>query len=214
MNRNPQVNSDDDNDNNNNNNNNNDKNKKRYQKMPLEVSVELRIMHQKFGVKLKELLKQYPQYPKTSIYGHSLKLLGELKEDKRKFGKGRPRKLTEQDERSVIQSLVSLRENIGTFSSRHIQNDCGLQHEVSNDTIRRCLKKHKYGYFQCRKKGLLTKEDLVKRLKFAKKCKQLPENIWTEGCPILMELVGFTKPTLFKLPGHAEQECGGKEVRD
>ena len=124
MNRNPQVNSDDDN---NNNNNNNDKNKKRYQKMPLEVSVELRIMHQKFGVKLKELLKQYPQYPKTSIYRHSLKPLGELKEDKRKFGKGRPRKLTERDERSVIRSLVSLRENIGTFSSRDIQNDCGLQ---------------------------------------------------------------------------------------
>ena len=72
MNRNPQVNSD---------NNNNHKNKKRYQKMSLEVPVELRVMHQKSGVKLKELLKQYPQYPKTSIYQHSLKLLGELKEE-------------------------------------------------------------------------------------------------------------------------------------
>ena len=37
-------------------------------------------MHQKFGVKLKEMLKQYSQYPKTSIYQHSLKPLGELKE--------------------------------------------------------------------------------------------------------------------------------------
>ena len=73
MNRNSQGN----NDNNNNNNNNNHKNKKKYQKMPLAVSVELRIMHQKFGVGLKELLKQYPQYPKTSIYRHSLKPLGE-----------------------------------------------------------------------------------------------------------------------------------------
>ena len=62
MNRNPRVNSD---------NNNNHKNKSKYQKMPLEVSVELRIMHQKFGVELKGLLKQYPQNPKTSIYRHS-----------------------------------------------------------------------------------------------------------------------------------------------
>ena len=172
---------------NNDNKNNNHKNKKKYQKMPLAVSVELRIMHQKFGVGLRELLKQYPQYPKTSIYRHSLKPLGELKEDKRKFGKGRPRKLTERDKRSVIRSLVSLRENVGTFSSREIQNDCGLQHKVSTDRIRRCLKKHKYGYFQCRKRG----------------------------CPsILMELVGFTKQALFKLPEDVEQECGGKEVRD
>ena len=80
-----------------------------------------------------------------------LKPLGELKEEKRKLGKvfqGRTRKLAqginfpEGDERSVIRSLVNLRENVGTFSSRDIQNDCGLQHKVSNETIRRCLKKH------------------------------------------------------------------------
>ena len=130
-------------------------------------------------MELKEFLKQYPEYPKTSIRRHSLKPLGELKEEKRKFGQGGLRKLTERDERPVIRSLVSLRENVGTFCSRDIQNDCGIQRKVSNDTIRRCLKKHKYWYFQCRKKGLLTKEDLVKRLKFAKKCNQLPENIWT-----------------------------------
>ena len=107
MNRNSQGNND--------NNSNIHKNKKKYQKMPLAVSVELRIMHQKFGVGLKELLKQYPQYPKTSIYRHSLKPLGESKEEKRKFGKGRPRKLTERDKRSVIRSLVSLREKCWYF---------------------------------------------------------------------------------------------------
>ena len=65
--------------------------------MLFEVSVELRIMHQKFGVQLKELLKQYRQHPKTSIYRYSLKPFGELKQDKRKFRKGCPRKLTEGD---------------------------------------------------------------------------------------------------------------------
>ena len=124
-----------------------------------------------------------------------MKPLGESKEEKRKFGKGRPRKLTERDKRSVIRSLVSLRENVGTFSSRDIQNDCGLQHKVSNDRIRRCLKKYKYGYFQCRKKGLLTKEDLVKRLKFAKKCKQLPENIWTERVSFYFDGTGWVHKT-------------------
>ena len=115
--------------------------------MPLEVSVELRIMHQQFRVELKELLKQYPQYPKTSIYQHSLKPLGELKEDKRKLGKGCPRKLTERDKKSVIRSLVSLRENVGTFSSRNMQNEYRLQYRVSNDTVKRCLKKKQVWVF-------------------------------------------------------------------
>ena len=92
MNRNPQGNSD---------NNTNHKNKKKYQKIPPEVSAELRIIHQKFGVQLKGLLKQYPLYPKTSIYRYSLKPLVKLKY-KRKFGKGRSRKLTDRHERSVI----------------------------------------------------------------------------------------------------------------
>ena len=39
--------------------NNNHKNKKKYQKLLFEVSVELRIRHQKFGVQLKDLLKRY-----------------------------------------------------------------------------------------------------------------------------------------------------------
>ena len=129
------------------------------------------------------MLKQNPQYPKTSIYQHSLKLLRELKENKIKFGKDRPRKLIERDERSVIPSLVSYRENFGTFSSCDIQNNCTLQRKVSNDTIRRCFKKRKYGYFECHKKVLLTKEDLVKRVKFAG-----------------MELVGFTNQILLELP--------------
>ena len=179
--------------------------------MPLAVSEELRIMHQKFGVGLKELLKQYPQYPKTSIYRHSLKRLGELKEDKREFGKGRPRKLTERDKRSVIRSLVSLRENVGTFSSRDIQNDCGLQHKVSNDRIRRCLKKHKYGYFQCRKKGLLTKEELVKHLKFAEKWKQLHENIWTEGVSFYFDGTGWVHK---KKPCSNCQNTSNKNVEE
>ena len=91
-----------------------------------------------------------------------------------KFLKGRLGKLTEQDKRSLIQSLVSLKENVGNFSSRNIQSDCGLQHKVSSDIIKRCLRKHKYGYFQCRKKGLLTKEDLVKRLKFSQERQTIP----------------------------------------
>ena len=57
--------------------------------MSLKVTVELRIMRQKFGVQLKELLRQYPQYSKTSIHRHSLKPLGKLKEDKRKSRKVR-----------------------------------------------------------------------------------------------------------------------------
>ena len=56
-------------------------------------------------------------------------------------------------------------------------------------------KTSKYEYFQCCKKGLLTKEDLVKWLKLTKKCKQLPENIWTEGVSFYFDGTGWSHKT-------------------
>ena len=61
--------------------------------------------------------------------------------------------------------------------------------------LRDVWKKNKYGYFQCRKKGLLTKQDLVKWLKFAKKCKQIPENIWAEGVSFYFDGTGWVHKT-------------------
>ena len=56
------------------------------------------LLHQKFGVPLKDLFKQYPQYPKTSIHQHAKKIPGTIETDQQKFSKGRQKSLNERDE--------------------------------------------------------------------------------------------------------------------
>lgn len=163
--------------------------KSNYKKVSLEESVQIRVLHQKFGMGLPALQKQFQHLPKTTIYRHSKKPLGGSNPmiDKRHGNQGRPRKLSSRDERSVIRALHDLREKVGTFSSTDIQEEAGLQNSVHNRTVRRCLKRQKYGYFQCRKKGLLLQEDLKRRLNFAKRCKKLPANFWTEGVSFYLD---------------------------
>ena len=154
-------------------------------------------MHQMLGVGLGALQKKFPKYTRITLYRHSKKKVGDVDKpvDKRSRNGGRPKKLSDRDERAILRSLHSLRESVGTFSSREIQEHCGLLSTASNRTIRRCLNENKYGYFQCRRKGLLTKEDLVKPLKFARKCKRLPANFWTEGVSFYLDGTGWVHKT-------------------
>ena len=54
-----------------------------YTKTPLDVSIYLAYLHQEGGVPLKDLVKRFPQYRKTSIHRHSKKVVGEPKVDRR-----------------------------------------------------------------------------------------------------------------------------------
>lgn len=72
------------------------------------------------GLNHPELCRKYPQYPKTSIYGHSNLKIGELKKDGRNENKGRPCKLTDRDERNLVGNLKHLRKTVGNFSSTDI----------------------------------------------------------------------------------------------
>ena len=128
--------------------------------MPLEVSVQIRVLSQMYGVGLGELQKLFPTYARTTIYHHSKKKIGDIKKDKRKGNPGRPKKLNKRDERSILRTLHNLRDTVGTFGSPDIQADCGLRRKVCNRTVRRCLNKNDFGYYQCRSKGQLTVEDL------------------------------------------------------
>ena len=166
--------------------------KKVYKKMPLETSVEIRLLYQRFNVTLAQLVKDYPQYPKTTIYRHATRKA--LCPDKRKENKGRPRKLDKRDTRAVLRGVKKLTKEVGTFSSFHVQTEAGLEH-VSNKTIRRCMKQNGLGYYQCRKKGQLTDEDLKKRVSFAKKCKQLPKNFWKEGISFYLDGASWAHKT-------------------
>lgn len=164
----------------------------KYQPIPLQLSLVLRYLHQEKGESLKRLTELYPQYTRTSIYRHMKKPIGEIKQAKTNVikRKGRPRKYTERDERHIIAALKTLREEAGNFSVTDIQNESGLFH-ISRRTIRRILNRMGYRFKQCRKKGILVKEDLDKRLKFAKQCKRLPKDFWIKGISFYLDGVSF-----------------------
>ena len=138
-----------------------------------------------------------------------------------------PRKLTEWDERSLIWSLVSLRENVGTFPLVISKTTVDFNTRCQLIQLGDVWKKNKYGYSQCPKKGLLTKRDLVKRLTFAKKCKQLFENIWTEGVSFYFDGTGWVRKTnpvqtartrrtrMWRKRGEGlKQECSAKRKKE
>ena len=60
---------------------------------------------------------------------------GEKVFDRRSTNKGRPRKLTLQDTRSIMRSVKKLRTQIGSFTSRRIQLGPGVVYGVSNRTL-------------------------------------------------------------------------------
>ena len=81
------------------------KQKKQVQ-MPLAVSIRIRYLFQRKGVRGKELLKMFPKYSHRSIYHHDAKAFDSAEGDKQNLNTGRPRKLTDRDETTIIQEIV------------------------------------------------------------------------------------------------------------
>ena len=173
-------------------------NKTKYKKMPLEVSLHLRYLHQDKGETITALHKRYPDYPMTSIHRHAKKPIQNTSVDGRLKNKkaGRKKKLNKRDVRKFERSLKRLRKNVGNFYSADVEVDAGFKFKnVSNRTIRRALRAKGYDFTQCRKKGQLTVEDLSKRLAFARKCKKLPASVWTEGISFYLDGTGWVHKT-------------------
>ena len=170
--------------------------KEHRQKVSLVHSCQIRTLYQVGGVKGKNLLKMFPQYSKSAVYKHCKLPLNEEKVDKRKSNPGRPKKLSENDERQVKRSLLRLRETTGRFTSKRVQEESGVTH-VSNRSIRRSLNRRGYYFLQSRKKGLMTKDDLKKRLAFCRKIKRLKmnEEFWRKGVSFYLDGVGFEYKT-------------------
>lgn len=156
------------------------------------MSILLRTLHQENGVSCYELVKRYgKQYAERSIYRHAKKPLQESTVDKRKYNKGRPRKLTPRMERIIIRTVVRLRKERREFTSRKIQEVAGVGKLVNNRDIRTCLRKNGFSYCQSRKKGLVTERDKVKRLKFARENVNKPVQYWTEEIDFYLDGIGF-----------------------
>lgn len=171
---------------------NRERKKKRMKMTPIHAA-QIQVLYQEGYVCGKALLKKFPQYSKSLIYEWAIKPINsDTLLDRRKFNKGRPRKLSDQDERRVVRSIKSLRETEGHFTSKRIQLDSATTH-VCNKTIRNCLNRNGYYYLRSRKKGLLTREDLRNRMRYCRKVKRmkLEKDFWTRQISIYVDGKGF-----------------------
>ena len=92
----------------------------------MEHSSQMRILYQISGIRGKKLLNMFPQYCRATVFKHAKKPInGRIAKDKRTKNRGRPRKLSNYDRRRIIRTVRSLRKNIGHFTSKMTQVDCG-----------------------------------------------------------------------------------------
>ena len=163
--------------------------------MPTEVSVRLRYLHQDKGKKICELLKmkQFSLYSKSNVYLHAKLPIRSAHNDLRDNNKGRPRLLTERDQRSIVRAIGSLREAEGSFSVKRLRLEAGIDKRISDCTVRRCLNELGYKYLQSRRKGLMSRKDIKIRLRYARKVKRLlPNDFWTNGISFYLDGTSFT----------------------
>jgi hypothetical protein len=167
--------------------------KKGPKKVSLEHSAQIRAAYQLSKIRGRRLLKLFPQYSKAVIYKHAKKPLnGVAVVDKRRKNRGRPTKLSVQDKRSILRAVKSLRDKEGSFTSKRIQLESGVNH-VTSRTVRHYLNEQGYWYLQTRKKGLLHAKDLKSRARFCRKIKkkQLGEEFWRTGISFYLDGKGF-----------------------
>ena len=118
--------------------------------------------------------------------------IGEIKEDDRHFNEGRPYLLTATDKRMLIRSMSNLRTEVGCFNVRRLRVEAGIDPEISNVTVRHYLNSEGYKYLQALKKGLMTQEDVKKRVAFARRINsKLPAIFWTKGISFYLDGASF-----------------------
>ena len=166
--------------------------------VPIEKSMAMRYAYQVGGFRGAKLLKMFKGYSKSVIYKHCKKPLnGQLKADNRiGSGIGRPSKLNRLDHRNINKAMSSLRESDGSFTSKRMQVVTGLQ-RVSNRTVRRGMNSSGYKYLPTRRKGVLTKDDVIKRLAYCKdKVKNnVKQDYWSYGISLYLDGTGFVYKT-------------------
>ena len=82
-------------------------------KVPLQVSVQLRYLYDDKGLHGKELIKMYPKLSKATIYQHTTKSIEENSFTRQKTSKQReiPRVLSERDRRAILRQIPILQKS-------------------------------------------------------------------------------------------------------
>lgn len=163
------------------------------------VSVYMRYLYQDKGLRGAKLLQRFPDYSKATVYRHAKRPIDQAGNlhDRRKFNKGRPRKLTIRDERNLVRQLHRCRILYGAFTAAKLRTEAGIPPTVSIWTIRRVLYKHGYRFLQSRKKGLMSRKDTLKRHRFACKIRRnrLGDSFWKDHISFYFDGVSFVHKT-------------------
>ena len=150
--------------------------------------VYMQYLHQEKELSFNQILRRFLQYSKATICRHMKSPIDHNVFDRRVNNPGRPKKLTERDERNIIRAVHHLRTSIGSFTAKTLSTEAGIISTTSMWTIRRVLNRHGYRYLQSRRKGMLTRKGAYKRLKFSRRIKRLSPSFWK--CCISFYLMG------------------------
>ena len=121
------------------------------------------------------------------------KNIGDLVVDLRKNNQGRPPKLSVRQKRNILRQTKLLQEEMGNFCVKRVMVKAGIPPSISEETVRRVLRKAGLKWARVQRKGILTKNDLKLRLKFAKKVRRrLSANFWEEGVGFYLDGASFT----------------------
>ena len=108
---------------------------------------------------------------------------------------GRPRKVNDRSLRVLLRCFEKLRRSNVNITVKALVEESGLGVKMaSRRTFSRWLNKNGYGFFQARKKGLLSETDRKKRVAYARHMKRclLPQNtFWTEEVSFYLDGVSF-----------------------
>ncbi len=97
-------------------------------------SATMNILHNVNKLSIRQIRQKFPMFSlSTSVFRHATQASDNLTEKKKKRT-GRPRKVTDRDERELFRVLKKLRKSDGSLTSKKIQVEAGLTH-ISNRTV-------------------------------------------------------------------------------
>lgn len=160
--------------------------------VPNNISIYMRYLHQEKHLTGDKILERFPQYSRATIFRHIKKPVNEKVFDKRVNNPGRPRKLSVRDERCIVRAVLRLRRLYGSFTAKRLRTEAGISPDISVWTIRRVLNRNGYSYLQSRKKGMITRKDMLQRLRFAHKVKKIcPATFWKKDISFYFDGTSF-----------------------
>jgi len=123
---------------------------------------------------------------------------------------GRKKKLTPEKEALILRSILELRDEEGSFSSRRLMERTGIR-RVTDRTVKRLLNRNGYFFLQARKKGLMSQTDKDQ----PEKCKQNTPRVFVQTLSLSIWMVSHLCTRLIRWTKLAppKEEYGGKDLK-